>query len=244
MSPSPAKTVTTSASEKLVRNDIHLLVIDDDDRIRTLLASYLGRCGFRVSTVANTEDARRLMETLEFDLLIVDVMMPGETGFEFTKNQRSKNDVPIILLTARGAPEDRIEGLKSGADDYLAKPFEPEELVLRIEAIFRRVGLSAPASQISFGPWSYTIERLELTKNGERVALTTGEEALLTLLARRAGAPVSRHALSEKISAKSARAVDVQMTRLRRKIEENPSEPTYLLTVRGHGYRLLADSPD
>jgi len=182
MSPSPAKSLSTSASEKLVRHDIHLLVIDDDDRIRTLLASYLGRCGFRVSTVADTKGARQLMETLEFDLLIVDVMMPGETGFEFTKSQRAKNDIPIILLTARGAPEDRIEGLKTGADDYLAKPFEPEELVLRIEAIFRRVGLSAPASHISFGPWSYNIERLELTKNGERVALTTGEETLLTLL--------------------------------------------------------------
>lgn len=232
-----------SASDKLVRQDVHLLVIDDDDRIRKLLADYLGRCGFRVSTVADTQSARTLMETLEFDLLIVDVMMPNETGFAFTQRLRKDSDIPVILLTARGAPEDRIEGLRTGADDYLAKPFEPEELVLRIEAIFRRVGLRAPATQISFGPWNYNIERLELMKNGARVALTTGEEALLTLLARRAGAPVSRHALSEKISAQSARAVDVQMTRLRRKIEDNPSEPAFLLTVRGHGYRLLADTP-
>ena len=233
----------TTESDRLVRNDIHLLVIDDDDRIRSLLASYLGKCGFRVSTVADAAAARRLMQTLEFDLLIVDVMMPGETGTEFTAELRTQNDIPIILLTALSAPQDRIEGLKTGADDYLAKPFEPEELVLRIEAIFRRVGLSAPASQISFGPWQYNLQRLELTKDGERVALTTGEEALLTLLAKRAGAPVSRYALSERINAKSERAVDVQMTRLRRKIETTPSEPAYLLTVRGHGYRLLADTP-
>ena len=234
---------STSESDMLVRNDIHLLVVDDDDRIRTLLASYLGKSGFRVSTVANSASARQIMKTLEFDLLIVDVMMPGETGFEFTKSLRVSNDIPVILLTARAAADDRIEGLKTGADDYLAKPFEPEELVLRIEAIFRRVGLAAPASQISFGPWVYNLERLELTRDGERVALTTGEEALLTLLAKRAGAPVNRYALSEKIKAKSERAVDVQMTRLRRKIEVNPSEPSYLLTVRGLGYRLWRTPP-
>ncbi len=232
-----------SESDLLVRNDIHLLVIDDDDRIRTLLASYLGKCGFRVSTVPDSAAARQLMRTLEFDLLIVDVMMPGETGFEFTRSLREENDIPVILLTARAESDDRIEGLKTGADDYLAKPFEPEELVLRIEAIFRRVGLTAPASKINFGPWQFNLERLELTNQGERVSLTTGEEALLTLLAKRAGAPVSRHALSEKITAKSERAVDVQMTRLRRKIETNPAEPAFLLTVRGHGYRLLADTP-
>lgn len=232
-----------SESDILIRHDVHLLVIDDDDRIRKLLASYLGKCGFRVSTVANTAAARQLMQTLAFDLLIVDVMMPGETGFEFTRSLRDSNDTPVILLTARGEAEDRIEGLKTGADDYLSKPFEPEELVLRIEAIFRRVGLTAPASKISFGPWVYDLERLELTRSGERVSLTTGEEALLTLLAKRAGTPVSRQALSEKITAKSDRAVDVQMTRLRRKIEDSPAEPTYLLTVRGHGYRLLADTP-
>lgn len=232
-----------SESDILVRNDIHLLVVDDDDRIRKLLASYLGKCGFRVSTVADSAAARQLMQTLEFDLLIIDVMMPGETGFEFTRSLREENNIPVILLTARAESEDRIEGLKTGADDYLSKPFEPEELVLRIESIFRRVGFAASASHISFGPWQYNLERLELTRDGQRVALTTGEEALLTLLAKRAGAPVSRYALSEKIKAQSERAVDVQMTRLRRKIEANPAEPSYLLTVRGHGYRLLADTP-
>ncbi len=232
-----------SESDKLERRDTHILVVDDDDRIRNLLKAYLARHGFRVSTAGNAAEARHLMESLAYDLLILDVMMPGEDGFSLTKSLRAKDDVPIILLTAKGEPHDRIEGLKSGADDYLPKPFEPEELVLRIEAIFRRLGSTAPASQVRFGPWEYDLERLTLTKSGARVRLTTGEESLLTLLARCGGAPVSRYALSEKIRAKSERAVDVQMTRLRRKIEDNPAEPTYILTVRGHGYRLLTETP-
>ncbi|MGJ8563516.1 MAG: response regulator [Alphaproteobacteria bacterium] len=229
-------------SEILERRDIHLLVVDDDDRIRDLLKAYLMRHGFRVSTAGNAEEARNLMDSLAYDLLILDVMMPGEDGFSLTRSLRTKDDIPIILLTAKGEAEDRIEGLKAGADDYLPKPFEPEELVLRIEAIFRRLGTTAPASEVRFGPWEYNLERLTLTKDGERVRLTTGEEALLTLLARCGGAPVSRYALSEKIRAKSERAVDVQMTRLRRKIEDNPAEPLYILTVRGHGYRLLTET--
>ena len=228
-------------SDKLERRDIHLLVVDDDDRIRELLKKYLHNQGFRVSVADNASDARRLMETLAFDLMILDVMMPGEDGISLTESLRESSEIPIILLTARGESEFRIKGLKSGADDYLPKPFEPEELVLRIEAIFRRMGTQAPATKIRFGPWEYDIERLTLTKDGDRVRLTTGEEALMTLLAKCAGSPVSRYALSERINAKSERAVDVQMTRLRRKIEENPAEPDFILTVRGHGYRLLAD---
>ncbi len=223
------------------RRDIHLLVVDDDDRIRALLKRYLSKAGFRVSAARDAEEARRKMDGLTFDLLILDVMMPGEDGFALTRSLRQHNDVPIILLTAKGEAADRIEGLKTGADDYLPKPFEPEELVLRIEAIFRRLGATAPSSVIEFGPYRYDLNRLILTKNDERVRLTTGEEALMTLLARRAGGTVSRYALSERISAKSERAVDVQITRLRRKIEDNPAEPDYLMTVRGQGYRLLAE---
>ncbi len=232
-----------SESEILERHDLHLLVVDDDDRIRELLRKYLGRHGYRVSAAASAADARKLMQTLTFDMLVLDVMMPGEDGFEFTKSLRLSGSIPIILLTAKGEAESRIQGLKIGADDYLAKPFEPEELVLRIQAIFRRLGTSGPTSKVIFGPWEYDLNRLILQKNGERVRLTTGEESLLTLLAKCGGAPVSRYALSEKIKAKSERAVDVQMTRLRRKIEENPAEPDYILTVRGHGYRLLTDNP-
>ena len=235
--------ILNAESDILVRRDIHLLVVDDDDRIRELLKTYLARKGFRVSTAADAANAQALMKSLAFDLLILDVMMPGLDGFELTKVIREHNDVPIILLTAKGEVEDRITGLKAGADDYLPKPFEPEELVLRIDAIFRRLGTNAPVSQVRFGPWMYDIERQVLTKDSARVRLTTGEDALLLLLARMGGTPVSRHALSEKIKAKSERAVDVQMTRLRRKIEDNPSEPSYLITVRGHGYRLLTDNP-
>ena len=235
---------TIRVSEALERRDIHLLVVDDDDRIRKLLKTYLAKQGFRVSTAGDAAEARHLMETLAYDLLILDVMMPGETGTELTAAIREREDVPIILLTALGESGDRIVGLKSGADDYLVKPFEPEELVLRIEAIFKRAGTAGRASRVEFGDWVFDLERNVLTKAGERVRLTTGEEALLSLLARRAGTVVTRHALSERITAESERAVDVQMTRLRRKIEDEPGAPQHILTVRGQGYRLLPNSPD
>jgi len=231
-----------SEHQSLDHVGIHLLVVDDDDRIRGLLKAFLTQKKFRVTTADSAVAARSLMETLAFDLLILDVMMPGEDGFQFTESLRKTHDIPIILLTARGDSEDRISGLTLGADDYLTKPFEPQELVLRIESILRRVGVSLPASQVVFGPWLFDVERRVLEKGGERTHLTTGEEALLTILARRGGAPVSRHALANEIKAKSERAVDVQMTRLRRKIELNDGEPQWLLTVRGIGYRLLTET--
>lgn len=216
--------------------------MDDDDRIRDLLKRYLAQSGFRVSCASDAQNARDKMQGLSFDMLILDVMMPGEDGVSLTQSLREHNDVPVILLTAKGEVEDRIEGLKAGADDYLVKPFDPEELVLRIESIFKRAGTKRVNLNVSFGPYVFDIGRQVLTKDGDRMRLTTGEEDLLTLLARRAGGTVSRYALSEKIAAKSERAVDVQMTRLRRKIEDNPAEPDYLITVRGQGYRLLGDS--
>lgn len=232
----------TSQAQLLARRDIHLLVVDDDDRIRELLKRYLTRQGYRVSAAADAALARRLMDTLTFDCLILDVMMPGETGFELTKSLREHNDVPIILLTARGEAADRINGLKYGADDYLAKPFEPEELTLRVDAVLRR--LSAKPSEtttISFGPFIFDRERQSLTKDGTVLRLTTAELALMSTLAQRPGVAVARHALAENIGAKSERAVDVQMTRLRRKIEHSPAEPNYLITVRGKGYLLRSD---
>lgn len=231
-----------SNHQTLDRVGIHLLVVDDDDRIRELLKSFLAKKGFRVSTAADASAARNLMETLAFDLLILDVMMPGEDGFALTESLRKTRDVPIILLTAKGESEDRIRGLTLGADDYLTKPFEPQELILRIESILKRMQINLPASKVIFGPWIFNLERRILSNTGERVHLTTGEEALLTMLARRGGAPVSRHALAEQIKAKSERAVDVQMTRLRRKIEGDEGEPQWLLTVRGVGYRLLTET--
>ncbi len=221
--------------------DYHLLVVDDDDRIRDLLKQYLTRNGFRVSIAADAQGARRLMNGITFDLLVLDVMMPGEDGFEFTKSLRKVDDVPIILLTARGEADDRINGLTLGADDYLSKPFEPAELTLRIKAILKRQATRPRAHKIKFGDWTFDLNRNLLANNNKRVHLTTGETALLTALSRRIGTPVSRDALAGQISAKSERAVDVQITRLRRKLEADPSNPNFLITVRNRGYRLQAE---
>lgn len=224
--------------------DAHLLVIDDDDRIRELLKKFLGNSGFRVSTAANAMEARGLMRGLSYDLLVLDVMMPGESGFELTKSLREIDNVPIILLTARGDPDDRINGLSLGADDYLSKPFEPRELVLRIKSILKRQSTRPRSNMIRFGDWLFDLERGILTRKDERAHLTTGESALLTTLARRVGLPVSREALANQIKAKSERAVDVQITRLRRKLEPDPSTPNFLITVRNKGYSLQAEPVD
>lgn len=223
------------------RQDAHILVVDDDDRIRALLNRYLSAQGFRISTAADAKDARRYLQTLTFDLIILDVMMPGETGMELTSSLREFDAVPIILLTAMGDAEHRIEGLRRGADDYLAKPFEPEELVLRIESVLRRQGTSEPAKALTFGPWTFDSVKGILERGEERVRLTTAELDLLRVLARRPGEPVTREALAKNINANSERAVDVQVTRLRRKIESGDGDPQYILTVRGRGYRLLAE---
>lgn len=225
----------------LDRSDTHVLVIDDDDRIRDLLSRYLGRAGYRVSSAKDAADARAKMAGIEYDLLIVDVMMPGEDGVSLVANLREHSDIPVILLTALGDPAHRIRGLKAGADDYLPKPFEPEELLLRMDAIFRRTGRKTVSDKISFGELVYDLKQSVLTRRGEIVRLTTSETTLLDLLARQGGGTVSRYVLSENVNGESERAVDVQMTRLRRKLEENPSEPRYLLTVRGKGYRLVAE---
>ena len=226
----------------LDRADTHVLIIDDDDRIRDLLSRYLVKQGYRASTAANAEEARQKMSGLKYDLLIVDIMMPGEDGLSLTRSLREYHDVPIILLTALGEAEQRIEGLRSGADDYLSKPFEPEELLLRIDNVFRRAGRTEIANKVVFGPYEYDLSKSLLRKNGKQMKLTTGEQTLLTLLAGQAGAVVSRYILSENIKAQSERAVDVQMTRLRRKLEDDTSEPQFLLTVRGEGYRLVSEA--
>lgn len=224
----------------LDRSDTHVLVVDDDDRIRDLLSRYLGRAGYRVSKAASAEDARARMAGLQYDLLIVDVMMPGEDGMALTASLREHDDVPIILLTAKGDPADRIRGLKAGADDYLPKPFEPEELLLRMDAIFRRTGRKAVSEAVSFGPFLYNLQTKVLLRDGVPERLTTSEADLLDILARKGGDVVSRYALSGNVNGESERAVDVQITRLRRKLEADPSEPRFLLTVRGKGYRLVA----
>lgn len=222
-------------------DDAHILVVDDDDRIRNLLKRFLQERGFRVSTAPNADKALSTLNSLAFDLLVLDVMMPGMDGFELTEAVRKRGETPILLLTARGDAEDRIKGLSLGADDYLPKPFEPEELVLRINAILRRAKPAQAAIQrVSFGLWNFDIARESLTNDGAPVRLTGGEAALLGALAASAGQTVSRLTLSERTGG-GERAVDVQVTRLRRKLEADPKEPMHLQTVRGEGYRLLAD---
>jgi len=224
----------------------HLLVVDDDDRIRALLKEYLARAGFRVTAAGDAAAARRLMETLDFDLLVLDVMMPGEDGFSLTRALRARSGAagktPVLLLTARGGSSDRIEGLSLGADDYLAKPFEPKELLLRIEAILRRAG-DKPAAQgkLSFGGATFDLERGELFRDGLLVHLTEAEGQLLKRLAANAHEPVDRLELARDTADASGRAVDIQVTRLRRKIEDDPKTPRYLQTIRGVGYMLAPD---
>ncbi len=226
----------------------HLLVVDDDNRIRDLLKEYLSRAGFRVSAARDSASARRLVETLDFDLAILDVMMTGEDGLSLASWMRARpgavGGMPIMMLTARGLPEDRIEGLRLGVDDYLAKPFEPEELVLRIRSILRRTATPPKASggPVQLGACQFDPDRGELTRDGTPVRLTEAEVALLRHLARSPDRPVDRLELARDTADPSGRAVDIQVTRLRRKIEADPKTPRYLQTVRGVGYLLAPDA--
>lgn len=226
----------------------HILVIDDDARLRQLLRRYLNDNGYVVSTAASPTEARSLMVLFAFDALVVDVMMPGESGLEFVGRLRETSAVPVLMLTAQGDPENRILGLEQGADDYMAKPFEPRELLLRLVSLLRRAQRAEPApvataSQpaiISLGPASFDLSRMALERDGERVHLTSAEAALLAALATEPGVLLTREDLAAKagIESESARTVDVQVTRLRRKIEDDPREPRYLHTIRGKGYML------
>jgi two-component system phosphate regulon response regulator OmpR len=226
--------------------EAHLLVIDDDSRLRDLLRRYLVESGFRVTTAGDAAEARLKLQSIAFDLLIVDVMMPGESGLALTESLRQTSAVPILLLTAMAEPENRIDGLERGADDYLTKPFEPRELVLRIRNILQRVVSPAPSAPIAeellLGTLRFDMKRNALYRGEEPVHLTEAETALLVALARKPGEPVSREALSlEAQCSGNLRTVDVQMTRLRRKIERDPKFPRYLQTVRGTGYVLKPD---
>jgi two-component system phosphate regulon response regulator OmpR len=221
----------------------HLLVVDDDARLRSLLQKYLTANGFRVSAAADAEEARALMKSMAFDLLILDVMMPGESGFELTRGIRAHSQTPILILTARGESEDRIAGLECGADDYLPKPFEPRELLLRCAALLRRTTPQArsPHREVKMGEAVFDPERGELRRKGKAVRLTGSESALLKLFAVNAGRAFSRSDLCTRLGVALERSIDVQVTRLRRKIEEDPKLPLYIQTVRGVGYVLVPD---
>jgi two-component system phosphate regulon response regulator OmpR len=222
----------------------HLLVVDDDARLRELLRRYLSDQGFRITVAEDAAEARAKLDAFAFDLIVLDIMLPGESGTELTAALRKRSRVPILLLSALSEAGDRIAGLERGADDYLAKPFEPRELVLRIRTILRRVPQEAapPVRHVRFGPHSFDLDRRLLRREEAEIRLTTAEADLLTALARAPGVPLSREALSQQSEpGTNSRTVDVQMTRLRRKIETDPRFPRYLQTVRGRGYMLVAD---
>ena len=225
----------------------HILVVDDDERLRRLLKKYLSEHGFFVTAAANAKEARAQMALFVFDLMVLDVMMPGETGLELAQSlQKEKTTPPILLLTAMGKTENRIQGLETGADDYLVKPFEPRELLLRIKTILRRAeGQKQRARLVRFGPYAFDTISGKLTREGEPLYLTTGEVALLKALAEQAGQPVTREALARAASAAGAitneRSVDVQMSRLRRKIEPAGTRPVHIQTVRNAGYILYGE---
>jgi two-component system phosphate regulon response regulator OmpR len=227
----------------------HILVVDDDTRLRALLARYLSEQGFIVSTARSAADARAKLKSLTYDLMVLDVMMPGENGFDLTRSLRvpTTPSLPILLLTAKGETDDRIEGLEAGADDYLMKPFEPRELLLRINAILRRTPKPnpTPKTQIHLGPWTYNPDRNELKSAEEVVVLTGMEAALMRALADNPGKILSRETLVERSAATQQindRTIDVQVTRLRRKIEQDAKNPRYLVTIRGEGYTLRPDT--
>ena len=229
--------------------DAHLLIVDDDERIRSLLQKFLMRHGFLVTTARDAAHARRILAGLDFDLIVLDVMMPGEDGLSLTRGLRETMQTPILLLTAKGETENRIDGLEAGADDYLAKPFEPKELLLRINAILRRMPdtrvADATPKVLSMGAIRYDIERGELWQGEDLVRLTAPEIQLMRIFAAQPGTALSRSKLVEELGRDRGqaqeRAVDVQITRLRRKIEDNPKQPRYLQTVRGAGYMLAPD---
>ncbi|MBK19539.1 MAG: DNA-binding response regulator [Rhodospirillaceae bacterium] len=223
----------------------HILVVDDDTRLRDLLQRYLSDNGFSVSSASSAAEARKLLAGITFDLIVLDVMMPEEDGLAFTEWLRPRNDVPILMLTARGEVQDRIAGFEKGVDDYLSKPFDPQELLLRITTILRRVQSSAPMEpliDIQFGSCIYKSDRQELWQDGQRIHLTEMEASLLQSLVAELGNPVSRETLIQNSGISGGvRTVDVQVTRLRRKIEPNSRSPRYIQTVRGHGYVLRPD---
>lgn len=229
-------------TEPLADNAPHILVVDDDQKIRGLLGRFLSSNGFRVTEAADAAAARAFMRGLSFDLVLLDVMMPGECGLSLARDLKLTRPVPICMLTALAEAQDRISGLEAGVDDYVSKPFDPRELLLRLRNILRRGQVqTAPRDDIRMGGCIFSIARGELKRDDEAIKLTERERDLLRLFSQRIGVAVPRHELSSDDSTGSERAIDVQINRLRRKIEADPSNPVYLQTVRGKGYILYTD---
>jgi two-component system phosphate regulon response regulator OmpR len=228
--------------DTLPDNAPHVLVVDDDHRIRDLITRYLGQSGFRVTSACDTQSARAAMRGLAFDIVVLDVMMPGESGLELARELKSNSSIPICMLTARAEQDDRVQGLETGVDDYMLKPFEPRELVLRLQNILRRgQTVNVPKEEVRMGEFTFHLGRGELKRGQDTIKLTERERDLLRLFASRPGMPIPRHELASDESTGSERAIDVQINRLRRKIETDRSSPVYLQTVRGKGYILYVD---
>jgi two-component system phosphate regulon response regulator OmpR len=231
-----------SGDETLPDDAPHVLVVDDDQRIRDLLARYLYENGFRVTTSKDAECAKAAMRGLSFDLVLVDWMMPGQSGLDLARELKATKDVPICMLTAQSDPDQRITGLEAGVDDYIIKPFEPRELLLRLRNILRRGHAQTnSAEEVRMGAYIFHVGRGDLKRDDESIKITERERDLLRLFASRPGVPIPRHELSTDDSTGSERTIDVQINRLRRKIESDPSNPVYLQTVRGKGYILYTD---
>ena len=220
------------------KNTFHILVVDDDDRIRELVKEYLEENNFIVTTAINSSDAKKKLEIIQFDILILDIMMPGESGLSLTKEIKNKNSTPIILLTAKGETEDRIQGLELGADDYLGKPFEPKELLLRIKNILNKIQKPALPDKIYIGDALINLKKLNIKINGKTKKINPQEKKVLEKMLESPGKVFSRDDIGKIINISKERTIDVMITRLRQKIESNPKNPKYLQTIRGSGYVL------
>lgn len=238
-----SETDSVGAAQLLDDDAPHILIVDDDRRIRNLLSRFLAERGFRVSTAADAAEARRILSGLEFDLMVVDVMMPGENGLDLVRSLSAIRTIPILMLTALTETDDRISGLEAGADDYLAKPFDPRELLLRVNNILKRGGTTPiqKVEHVRFGPFTFSLSRRELKRGTEVIRLTDREQEIMAQFAGKAGETVQRQELLSDETEVGERTVDVQINRLRRKIESDPANPLWLQTVRGIGYRLNVD---
>lgn len=222
----------------------HILVVDDDDRLRKLLRQYLSEQGYHVSVASDSKEADQLLKLFVMDAIVLDVMMPGEQGTDYARRlTREGRDVPVLMLTARGEQDERIEGLEAGAEDYLAKPFAPRELALRLEKLIARTQKKTPTDAVRFGPYRFHLDTARLTHKDGPVYLTTSEQACLKILAQHAGTPVTRDRMAQLVGdVHNERSIDVQINRLRKKIETNPSKPVHIQTIRHAGYVLYTDA--
>tara|TARA_B100001758_G_C18292692_1_gene547934 strand:+ start:269 stop:946 length:678 start_codon:yes stop_codon:yes gene_type:complete len=216
----------------------HILVVDDDKGIRELVKEYLDQNNFITSTAKNADDAIEKTKIIKFDLIILDIMMPGKSGLEFIKENKNLLDTPIILLTAKGEPTDRIEGLETGADDYLAKPFEPKELILRIRNILNKTNVIKHKREVEFGNVKINLNKMLISKNNKQIKINNTEKQIFEKMLNAPGKVFSRESIGRLIKIDKERSIDVVITRLRKKIEDNPKNPQYLQTIRGEGYVL------